>query len=70
MTQDVRKTKKYTLYRGHHQTANLYSVIRQPDYADSTMGYSETWLNEMQKEELVKLPDDDFDRECSKIKFK
>lgn len=70
MTQNIRQTVNYTLYRGYRQTAKLFSVIKRKTVSNPTIGYTETWLNEMQKEELVKLSDDEFDIKCSKIEFK
>lgn len=67
-TTDVRRSRQYVLYRGHGNTAELYNVLRL-ETISKRMSFTDSWLNESQKDELLKLSEEEFDRACSKINF-
>lgn len=69
MPETIRKTKSFELYRGHGHTQTLYSFLRLPKDIWTPLGYTETWIPQMEKERLDKLSDDEFDDYCKKIKF-
>ena len=68
-TTSIRETKKYSLYKGYAQTAELYSVLRRKRDPMDTIGYTNTWMNKFQKDELMKMSDEEFDNYCNKIDF-
>lgn len=69
MPETIRKTKNFELYRGHNQTENFYSFLRLAKDVWTPLGYTETWIPQIEKDRVILLSDEEFDDYCKKIKF-
>lgn len=68
-TQNIRSTKKYSLYEGYGHMEGRYSIIKLASGYGERMGVLTNWMTEMQKDQLIELSDEDFDIACSKLNY-